>query len=216
MSELGFLEQETSMPASFIVLAGGWERGPSPELTIETQMRIGGFAVAAAQLDSVEHVIFTGGLVSEGVTEAAAMVDFTKDHYSDAAHKTAMFHIEDYCFDTSSSARNVRQTLDDNNITGPVGFITSATHMKRAHGLFLRNGFDTDQLVPMTAESLLSQGDEASRQMAAEYTASMRYKTRLAIELGLRALAKVDPNDTLVQRLALLTRSTNSSEAKSL
>lgn len=201
------------LPSSYIVLAGDWETAAEDTgLSLETRMRVGGFAVAASHIERVDHVIYTGGLIRANRTEAVAMVDLTQDQYTDAAQKVSVFHAEDHSFDTSSNAQNVRRIIEDNKITSPVGFITSETHMKRAHASFLRNGFEPDMLVPMTAEELLLQGDSADRQLAADYMSSMRYKKRVVIELGLRALAKMDPNDRLVQRAAAFVRPTNQTE----
>jgi len=197
------------LPLTSIVLAGNWEdgKGTTAELSLETHMRIGAYAVRAEQTDQELTVVFTGGLkAANGLSEATAM-EHAWNRYFPHLKDQVTVHTDGDCYDTASSAENTREILaQENLLSEKIGFFTSSTHIVRAARSFERHGF-SNLLVPVAAEDILKQsGDPLRMQQAVAYEQSFRHHRRAAIEAGLRGLQRIDPEDRLVKYLAKKAR----------
>lgn len=199
----------SSLPPTAIVLAGNWDKldGPQPELSLETRMRVGAFAVYTEQAQQDVTAVFTGGLKAEnGQTEVEGMYDFWIKTYPELQDKATLL-LDGDCYDTATSARNTHALLEEQSLaTKQQAFITSGTHLKRATRSFERNGF-SGLLVPTSAEDLLLQSArQADQDAATNYNRSTRHHKRVIIEAGLRGLQRVDPADRMVGLLARVVR----------
>ena len=190
----------SALPPTAIVLAGNWEStGPQRQLSLETSMRLGGFAVYREHHADAVTAFFTGGLkAQDGTGEASAMLEDWRRDYDALCPETTIY-VDDDCYDTSTSARNTRDLMDTKGHHERVTLITSETHMSRSMRTFERHGFK-GTVVPATAEELLfASSRPEDRARAQSYVMSGRYFKRMGIEWLLRGIQRVDPNDKLAQ-----------------
>lgn len=198
------------LPPTAITLAGNWESvtGDQPMLSLETRMRMGGFAIMANQHPAENvTVVFTGGLKADnGTTEADAMGELWHGAFPELRDKVTTY-LDGDCYDTATSAGNTHRLLEASGKTADsYTFITSSTHLTRATKAFERNGF-AGKLVPVAAEDLLRLSPDIEDQtIARTYQRSVRHHKRVGVEAVLRGLQFVDPGDRAVKALARAVR----------
>ncbi len=197
----------SELPRNIIVPAGNWEpatvHSSHPQLSKETIMRVNAVAVLA-MTNEPSSVIFSGGLVAGGRTEAKAMDDHFMQHYT-AANSLTTTYIDENCHNTTTSARSVAQLVEAYEIEGDFTLIASKTFLPRAAKSFERYGFK-GRLVPVSAEELLLHGTQAQRAHAEAFVASSRYKKRVAAEWLLRGVHALDPGDRIIEWSSGLVR----------
>jgi len=191
------------LPPNVIVLAGGWEhQDGTPDLSVETRMRVTALGVLARR-GLAEQAFFSGGLTSpdNNLTEATAMVDYFRSRFPDLANFP--IHTESESYDTTTNAQNIGKLAAQLQVRPPYTLITSASHLKRSVGIFKHAGLE---VIPVKAEQAFTQRSDHHAKFANRYLQSLRHAKRIATETTLRALAVIDRKGILVRYLARRTR----------
>ncbi len=202
-------------PGSFniaVILGGSWEprkEGERLELSVNSKLRTLAGGVLASE-GKVSEIIFTGGKTAgvENPSEAQAMADFLKLNFPNLK---VPVELDSESFDTIENAKFVKKIVDKVDLA-KVLVVTNDFHLARTLAIFDHVGMSVDAI---SAESILlktyhwHQTEKSGKvnhypykRFIERHLKSGEMKKKRIVEVGLRAITKIDPEGKLLTALA--------------